>query len=170
MSIEDPRTGISFKRTKKVGPSFLRDMLYMALYVPPNEASFPYSIIDEPELSKYFENFGARCQDTAIIASAENESIGIVWARFYSRLSPGYGFISEDIPEITLAVKPAYRNRGVGSELLAKICEYYEENRVSAISLSVDHRSPAKQLYVRNGFEYFSEKGTSMTMVKHLKA
>ena len=170
MNIKDPKTNISFRRTNKVGRPFLRNMLYTALFVPENEPPFPYSIIDRPELSKYFENFGARRQDMAIIASNNKESIGIVWGRLYSKLRPGYGFISDEIPEITLAVEPPYRNRGIGSELLYKICEYYKGTKVTAISLSVDKRSPAKELYERNGFEYFSEKGTSITMVKHLKA
>ena len=169
MDTKDPKTTIKYKRTKKVARSFLRDMLYMALYVPKNKPSFPFSIIDNPELRKYFENFGSRRRDKAIIAIREKEFIGIVWGRLYSSSRPGYGFISEDIPEITLAVKPQYRNQGIGSALLSEICDYYKGKSTTAISLSVDKRSPAKALYKRAGFEYFSEKGNSVTMVKHLQ-
>lgn len=161
---------ISFKRTNKVSRSFLRDMLYMALYVAADEPPFPISVLDKPDLRKYFENFGARDKDMAVIASEDKETIGIVWGRLYSSLRPSYGFISEDIPEITLAVQPAYRNRGIGSELLNRICGYYKKKKVTAISLSVDKRSPARKLYERNGFEHFSEKENSITMVKHLEA
>lgn len=159
---------VTYHKTSRLASTFLNDMLYMAIYVPEKEPAFSRALIDTPELRKYKENFGSRQLDLAIEARLGKEKIGLVWGRVFSAVRPSYGFISEDIPEISMAVKPDFRRRGVGSYLLAKIASDYQKKGVRAISLSVDHRNPARELYKRFGFEYFSKEGSSITMVKHL--
>ncbi len=69
--------------------------------------------------------------------------------RRFRALRPGYGFLSEDIPELTIAVVPGHRGCGVGSALLDAICCLV---KAPAVSLSCDPRNPALRLYVRKGF------------------
>ncbi len=140
----------------------------MALYVPEGESPFPRSILENPEIKKYFENFGSGLLDLAVLARSVNERVGLIWGRTYSSKRPSYGFISEDIPEISMAVLPMFRNQGIGTELLEEIFSLYTEKGIKAISLSVDKRNPVRRLYERLGFELFYLHGTSVTMVKHL--
>ena len=140
----------------------------MAIYVPEGNPEIPRSILKSPELKKYFEEFGKREGDLALVAEMEAKAIGIIWGRLFTKKEPGYGFISEDIPEISLAVIPAYRNHGIGTRLLEEIARYYRSEKYKAISLSVDKRSPAQKLYKREGYEFYSEEGTSETMILHL--
>ncbi len=140
----------------------------MALFVPEGESPFPRSILEKPEIKKYYEAFGSGLLDLAVLARSGNQRVGLIWGRTYSSERPSYGFISEDIPEISMAVQTTFRNQGIGTALLNEILSLYTEKGVKAISLSVDKRNPVRRLYKRLGFELFSEKGTSVTMVKHL--
>lgn len=140
----------------------------MALYVPKDEPPFPKTILEKPEIKRYIENFGTRLNDLAVVARSGKDKVGLIWGRTYSSLRPGYGFISEYIPEISMAVKPEHRNRGYGKLLMEELENHYRKKGIKAISLSVDKRNPARHLYERHGFGLFSEAGTSLTMVKHL--
>lgn len=44
---------IIFREIKQNEIYFLREMLYLALYVPEGESPFPKSILDNPDISKY---------------------------------------------------------------------------------------------------------------------
>ncbi|MFK7907632.1 MAG: GNAT family N-acetyltransferase, partial [Chitinophagales bacterium] len=79
-----------------------------------------------------------------------------------------YGFIDEQIPEISMAVKSGFRGKGIGTKLIERISEEYQRLGYSALSLSVDQLNPAKNLYERMGFNFFEENGTGVTMKKDL--
>lgn len=140
----------------------------MAIFVPEGSPEIAKSILKSPELKKYYKDFGKREGDLALVAEKESTTVGIVWGRLFTKKEPGYGFISEEIPEISLAVLPAYRNYGIGTRLLKEIAKHYRIEKFKAISLSVDKRSPAQKLYTREGYEFHSEEGTSETMIFHL--
>ena len=63
----------------------------------------------------------------------------------------GYGYISDTIPELAIAVLPDYRGRGVGTDLLTEILSV-AKNTFSAVSLSVRADNPVVRLYERQGF------------------
>ena len=146
----------------------LREMLYLALYVPAGQKAFPRAILDRPEIAKYYKNFGSRKLDVSIVAKIADQQLGLIWGRSLPANNPGYGFVAEDIPEIGMSVLSEFRNRAIGSSLLKEITELYSEMGVRAISLSVDHRNPARKLYDRFGFEIHSRHGSSWTMIKYL--
>lgn len=152
---------------KSMRPSeypFLRKMFYTSLFVPPGESPFPRSILEKPGLAKYLTNWG-RPNDICFIAYIEEEPIGAIWSRFFSRENMGYGFISENIPEVGIAVKATYRNCGVGGELITKLINEATERAYSGLSLSVDYRNSAIRLYQRFGFNIIKEEGSARTMV-----
>jgi len=68
--------------------------------------------------------------------------------RYFAADAPGYGFVNEATPELTVAVMKTYRNQGIGAQLVAHLQEH-----VSAISLSCDPANPAWRLYRWAGFE-----------------
>jgi len=65
----------------------------------------------------------------------------------------GYGFIDPAVPELSLAVAPAMRRRGIASALLAALIEGARRDCLGALSLSVEEDNPAVDLYRRFGFE-----------------
>lgn len=147
---------------------FLEEMLYEALFVPAGQSTFPKSIIETPELRKYVQKWGQAKDDLAIVAVMEDELIGAIWGRKFSVHQKGYGFVDEYTPEISMAVRKEFRNRGIGSALLAQIEAEYSKRGIENLSLSVDKRNPAKTLYERCGYTLFEEQETAITMVKYI--
>ncbi len=153
---------------------FLWEMLYQALFVPPGTEALPKGIIYQPELAKYVRDWQE--DDNGFIAVLESSqiSIGATWIRLFNSNNPGYGYISEEIPELSIAILSEYRDmplalssayRGVGTELLLHLFEHLK-NRYHAISLSVSLENPAVRLYQRLGFEIIAQLDNSLTMKK----
>ena len=103
------------------------------------------------------------------MAVVENELVGAIWGRKFHAENKGYGYVDNNTPEISMAVKKAFRNRGIGTALLSQIECAFNEIGIQKISLSVDKLNPAKALYDRNGYTVYEEKGTSLTMIKDIK-
>ncbi|MDN5199800.1 GNAT family N-acetyltransferase [Fulvivirgaceae bacterium BMA10] len=148
---------------------FLEEMLYEALFVPEGAAPFPLDIIKKPEVSKYVDNWRIYPGDLAIVAVNNDSLIGAVWGRNFQAPHVGYGYIDDNTPEISMAVKPAFRNQGIGTKLLEKLIRTYQERNYRALSLSVDKLNQAKNLYLRSGFEVYKEDGTALVMRKKLE-
>jgi len=147
---------------------FLREALYLALFVPKGQTPFPKSILDNPDISKYIDNWGILPNDLALVAVINNELIGAVWGRTFSSSNAGYGFIDENTPEISMAVKEKLRNQGIGSKLIDEISKIYLSKGIKSISLSVDKRNKTKSLYLRKGFIIVEDKGADAIMEKIL--
>jgi GNAT superfamily N-acetyltransferase len=123
-------------------------MLYLALFVPAGSPPFARSILDDPAIDRYVQGWGAQSGDYGVIAHVDGAPRGAAWLRYFTADSPGYGFVSEATPELTVAVTKAYRNHGIGAQLVAHLQE-----RVPTISLSCDPANHAWRLYRRAGFE-----------------
>ena len=151
---------------KEIG--FLREMLYLALYVPEGQPPFPKSILDNPDISKYIDYWGTLPNDLALVAVFNDELIGAIWGRTFSKSKAGFGFIDENTPEICMAVKGKFRNQGIGSKLIDEISKIYFSKGFKLISLSVDKQNRAKLLYLRKGFIIVEDEGVDFTMKKIL--
>ncbi len=151
---------ISFREIENSDEPFLWEMLYQALYVPDGEAPFPREIIQQPKIKIYVENWGAET-DQGIIAFNDNSPVGAVWVRKIK----AYGFVSDDVPELTIALLPEFRGRGIGSKLMKELFSTVSP-KYKAISLSVTAENPAMKLYQRFGFEVAKIDGNSATMKK----
>jgi len=147
--------------------AFLKEMTYQSVFIPENEPPVPRNIADQPQLSKYFEKW-CRSGDHCLIAEYEGEKIGAVWCRLYNKNNKDYGFVSEDIPELSIAVDKVYRNQGVGSKLLAEFYTHLKQSGFHALSLSVDKRNPAVNLYLRTGFKIIKTSENDHIMLKEL--
>ena len=143
--------------------SFLREILYQAVFVPPGEPPPPRSIIDTPALARYIEGFGTRDGDVGLVAYVADKPIGATWVR----LIEGYGFVDSQTPELSIAVLPDYRGSGAGTALLKALFDALRET-FQRVSLSVQIDNPAAQLYQRLGFEVVKVDGSSYIMVKSL--
>ena len=160
---------ISYRPIKKSEHHFLEAMLYEALFVPEGQPKFPKSIINRPEIYKYIRDWNRNEFDIAIVAISDDELIGAVWGRRFDEESKGYGFVDVKTPEISMAIQAEFRGRGVGTELLKQIEIAYLEIGVKQLSLSVDKRNRAKVLYERNGYDFFVDLETAVTLLKKIK-
>ena len=141
---------------------FLRALLRHAYHWRVNlgEADIP--------ASRYVDRWG-RMGDTVVVAvDDENHRLGAAWFRLYPPGSPGYGFVDQQTPELTIAVVPAKRGKGVGGELLEALLERARAAGHAQISLSVQAESPQEAFYGRHGFERVDEDGGAVTMLKRL--
>jgi ribosomal protein S18 acetylase RimI-like enzyme len=137
---------------------FLRDMLrhaYYARWGRDETAGIP--------LSRYVEGWGRR-GDTAVIEIEGFQPVGAAWYRLFTDARPGYGFVDEQTPELTIAIVPSCRGKGYGRELLEELLKQARAEGHAAISLSVEPDNPALHLYERNGFVKVGERGGAFVM------
>jgi len=163
-------TPIHYRPARREDEPVLRDMLYQAIFVPVGEAPPPRDLVFRPELARYVQGWG-QPGDLGVIAFDSETGIptGAAWLRLFSDQAPGYGYVDERTPELSIAVVPEQRSRGIGSELLARLLAA-AQGQYTAISLSVSTANPAYRLYRRFGFEQVAKSGESLTMVKKLRA
>lgn len=154
---------ISFRELKISDFAFMREMLYEALFVPEGEKPFDRSIIDLPEISKYTDNWGTP-DDFGLIVCNDEIPVGAIWGRLYHEGHKGYGFIDEQTPEMTIAIRSEYRNKGLGTSMMVEFTKCAKKNGYEGLSLSVDKRNRAVNLYQRIGFVVFDELETAYTM------
>ncbi|WP_263118718.1 GNAT family N-acetyltransferase [Cellulomonas sp. RIT-PI-Y] len=113
----------------------------------------------DPLLTTYVTDFPDRPGDAGIVAEDDDGPLGAAWLRL---LPGGWGHVADDVPELSLAVLPRGRGRGVGSALLAGILA--DPPRVS---LSVeDGNDRARGMYERAGFTVVGRVGGSDTMLR----
>jgi ribosomal protein S18 acetylase RimI-like enzyme len=121
-----------------------------------------------PELRRYIEAWG-RVGDVAIVAlDRRDEPVGGAWYRLFSDEDPGYGFVDEKTPELSIALYPECRRQHIGGLLLGTLLQHARSDGFTAVSLSVAKENPSRRLYVRHGFEVVSESGDALTMVADL--
>jgi len=159
---------MNYRKIDKSEIKFLKEMLYEALFVPEGQSPFSLSILEKPEISVYIDNWGKLPNDLAIVAEINNELVGAIWGRSFYPPKLGYGFIDSETPEISMAIKKSFRNRGVGTMLIDELSRRYAEKGIKAISLSVDKLNKAKSLYKRSGFKVITDKGSDLIMKKKL--
>ena len=113
---------------------------------------FLSAVQSAPLLARYAKNWG-QDGDFGFAAREANLILGVIWARIFPATKPGFGFVGAQIPEISLAVLPEYRGRGIGRQLLQTLIDEAAP-RTQALSLSVRDDNPAAlRLYASCGFE-----------------
>jgi ribosomal protein S18 acetylase RimI-like enzyme len=149
--------------------SFLWEMLYQAIYVPDGLAPPPREVLERPELAHYVRDWG-RPTDLGLLALATETRapLGAAWLRLFQQPEPGYGYVDDATPELSIAILPASRGQGIGSALLTALLDL-AATCFPAVSLSVSPANPALRLYQRLGFAIQSETHSSFTLVKNLK-
>ena len=123
----------------------LWEMLMYAAY----ESSLK-AVKANPDLIRYVENWG-RAGDMGVAAEQDCTPIGAAWLRLWPSDEKGYGYISDDIPELAIALLPNFRGQGIGTKLLKQTLTLAQD-QFSAVSLSIRADNPALRLYQRVGF------------------
>jgi GNAT superfamily N-acetyltransferase len=142
----------SFRNAEPGDEPLLWEMVYLAVYVPPGQTPPPRDILMLPEVARYVRGWG-RDDDigTIAIAADDDRAIGAAWLRRWTRDDRGYGFVDVDTPELSVAILPDCRGRGVGTQMLQHLLAR-ADRRFERVSLSVTNGNPAARLYQRLGF------------------
>ena len=137
---------------------FLRDMLRHAYH---------WRIAEDPDLPvfRYVQNWG-RPGDAGVIASAGPNAYGAAWYRLFPASAPGFGFVDEQTPELTIAVVPSQRGSGTGGELLEALLERARAEGFTQISLSAQPGQTG--FYEKHGFHEHRREDGTVTMVASL--
>ncbi|TCS95108.1 GNAT family N-acetyltransferase [Hazenella coriacea] len=146
----------------------LKEFLYLAIQAPVGEQKLSENV-DHPELSRYLENWG-QSGDLGFFAveKKEKKPVGAAWFRQFSKEKPGYGFVSEKEPEITIAILPEYRRQGLGRDLLTRLINQARLEGYPGLSLHVAKDHPAVRFYERLAFEVIRSEGSAQVMRRAL--
>ena len=154
---------IVIRRATAEDASFLAEMLAVAADWRRPDPRRATEVLAEPALAHYVSDW-PRDGDVGFVAEDGMMPIGAAWWRFFSSHDPGYGYIDEFTPELSIAVVEGARQRGAGTQLLQALIAEARRTDVPAISLSVESDNRAASLYRRLGFEERFHTGGSITM------
>jgi ribosomal protein S18 acetylase RimI-like enzyme len=146
--------------------SFLKKMLFEASYWRQNISKPDFKQgLQRADLKYLLEDWG-RKGDTGIIAEDNhNNPIGAAWYRFWTEEKHSYGYISESIPELTLAVSEEWRGKGIGRELIKRLIAEAKNQNLTKVSLSVEKENFALNLYQKVGFKVYIDNPGDYTML-----
>ena len=136
---------------------FLRDMLRHAYHWRMGDPDLP--------VFRYVKSWG-RPGDAGVIASSGPNAYGAAWYRLFPADAPGFAFVDEQTPEVTIAVVPSHRGKGTGGELLEALLERARADGFSQISLSAELGQTG--FYEKHGFQELERKDGTVTMVASL--
>jgi ribosomal protein S18 acetylase RimI-like enzyme len=144
---------------------FLQQMLVLAADWRSGDPVRPVAdVMAEPSLARYVAGW-PREGDVGFIAE-EERAVGAAWWRYFPRDDPGYGFVDEATPELSIGVVDEARGRGVGTLLLRALVGEARRRALPGLSLSVESDNPAVSLYERLGFVTVSAMGNALTLIR----
>jgi GNAT superfamily N-acetyltransferase len=145
---------------------FLATMLgEAAVWRPDKPTPTADEVMADPRYAMYLTGW-PRQGDHGLVAEQDGP-VGAAWYRTYTEANHGYGFVAEDVPELSIAVIASRRREGIGRRLLVGLIDASLAQGYSAMSLSVSEENPARRLYESAGFVLIEKQGTSWTMVRH---
>lgn len=146
----------------------LGEFLYLAVYQRDPEQPILRSVINDPRIRIYIEDFGSRLHDHGLVAEADGKVVGAAWARVLGGDPPGYGYIDEMTPELAISLLPEYRSKGIGTRLMRRLIEVLAQSGYARTSLSVDRANYAAGMYADLGFVIVAERDEDQLMIRNL--
>jgi ribosomal protein S18 acetylase RimI-like enzyme len=145
---------------------FLATMLgEAAVWRPDKRTPTADQVLADPRYAMYLAGW-PRPGDYGLVAEQDGP-LGAAWYRTHTEMSHGYGFVAEDVPELSIAVVASRRHEGIGRRLLVGLIEASVAQGHPALSLSVNDSNPARALYESVGFQPVEHHGSSWTMIRH---
>lgn len=151
------------REIKESEHSVLSDFLYEAIFIPKGMEKPPKSIIEQPELQVYIEDFGKK-DDWCLVAEIKEKIVGAVWVRIMN----DYGHIDDETPSFAISLYEEYRNMGIGTALMRDMLEFLKNKGYKRTSLSVQKVNYAVRMYQKVGFEVIDENEEECIMVCRL--
>ncbi len=142
----------------------LESFLYEAIFIPEGVEPPDRSIINQPELKIYYEDFGTGRADHCIVADDEGKVIGAVWTRIMN----DYGHVDDETPSFAISLYKEYRGRGIGTRLMKEMLTLLKEKGFKQASLAVQKANYAVRMYEKVGFKTVDENDEEYIMVCEL--
>ncbi|HZO95835.1 MAG TPA: GNAT family N-acetyltransferase [Gaiellaceae bacterium] len=120
-------------------------------------------------LGRYVDGWG-RPGDTALVAMEGGHRVGAGWFRLFRESAPGYGFVDERTPELTIVVVPSRQGQGIGEELLARLVERARADGHPGLSVSVEKDGADARVFEAHGFEPAAETDHGVILRRVLRA
>ena len=149
------------RRIKEAEYEILDTFLYEAIYIPEGFDPPARDIILRPELQVYVNEFGNRTGDNGLVAEIDGRIVGAVW----TRIMDDYGHVDDDTPSIAISILQGYRGFGIGTKLMEQMLVELRKQKYKKVSLSVQKKNYAVQMYKKVGFEIVHENDEEYIMV-----
>lgn len=149
------------RQPDKAEISLLDDFLYKAIFIPDGVDPPPRSIIEQPELRIYTENFGESEHDRCLFAESDGKIIGAVWVRIMN----DYGHVDDNTPSFAISLYREYRGHGIGTALMKAMLDILRKDGYKQASLAVQKANYAVKMYRSVGFETVDENEEEYIMV-----
>ena len=146
---------------RKEETELLKDFLYEAIFIPEGDEPPDRSIIEQSELSIYYDDFGSGNADNCIVAEDNGKVIGAVWTRIMN----DYGHVDNETPSFAISLYKEYRGEGIGTELMRKMISLLKEQGYKKASLAVQKANYAVKMYKKVGFKIIDENSEEYIMV-----
>lgn len=141
----------------------LEEFLYQAIYIPEGTLPPERSILKEPALELYIQNFGKDKDDYGFVAEIEDKIVGAVWVR----IMDDYGHVDDETPSFAISIFPEYRGQGIGTALMQRMLSHLRDKGYPRASLAVQKANAAFRLYSNLGFKIVDENEEEYIMVYH---
>ena len=142
----------------------LKAFLYEAIFVPEGVTPPDRSIIEQPELSLYYEDFGSGPADHCLVAEVDGKVVGAVWTWIMN----DYGHVDDDTPSFAISLYREYRGQGIGTAMMRKMLALLKEQGYKRASLAVQKANYAVRMYEAVGFKTVDENSEEYIMVCEL--
>ena len=142
----------------------LKNFLYEAIYIPEGIQPPERSIIERPELSIYYEDFGNSPADNCLVAEEDGKVVGAVWTRIMN----DYGHVDDETPSFAISLYKEYRGKGFGTKMMRQMLGLLKEQGYKKASLAVQKANYAVRMYEKVGFKIIDENDEEYIMVCEL--
>ena len=149
------------RELKEKETELLKDFLYEAIFIPEGVDPPERSIIKQPELRLYYEDFGKGKADYCVVADEDGKVVGAAWTRIMN----DYGHIDDETPSFAISIYKDYRGRGFGTRLMKEMLELLRAKGFEKVSLAVQKENYAVRMYRNVGFETVNENDEEYIMV-----
>jgi GNAT superfamily N-acetyltransferase len=161
-----PAGAVSIVRATTADEPALRIALYEAVCWRETSSPGPVEdVLADPAVRLYLEDWGRPGDVGFVAADAFGRRGGAAWYRLFTTHRHGYGFVSPDVPEVSMGLQRSWRGLGLGRRLLESLHAVALDAGVPRLSLSVEVANRrAVRLYKRFGYVPGGSIGTSRTM------
>ena len=143
---------------------FLKEFLYEAIFIPDGVEAPEKSIVTQPDLALYYDDFGKGQADNCIVAEVDGKVVGAVWTRIMN----DYGHVDDETPSFAISLYKDYRGKGIGTEMMHQMLSLLKTQGYEKASLAVQKANYAVKMYEKVGFKKIDENEEEYIMVCEL--
>lgn len=161
----------SIREVEAADQPILWELLYEALWEPPTSPKRPRSVLSNPYIAAYVQDWCSNETDLGFLALSQDGTIaGGILSRLLLPPLEGGAFYDDKTPQVGIAIFPDFQGQGLGTSLFTRYLAA-ASTRFPRVSLGVHPENhTAIRLYRRFGFYQFATgHGGYLNMVKDLE-